>query len=146
MRRLGVRDPSVRQFALALHRDDHAQRPPTNSHIQWASHLSPNNATVFNPQRNRGFPHRSCPSHLPTKATTFFVVGLIFSNCIRRTMHTLPRNPTALRHLSRKTCPRHARGTRPAKTHANGVSFAYTRSSWHDTRRQGARGGTERPC
>jgi hypothetical protein len=32
--------------------------------------------------------------------------------------HTLPHHPTTLRHLSRKTCPRHARGTQPAKAHA----------------------------
>jgi hypothetical protein len=135
MRRLGfgpVRDAPV---ALALHHDDHAQPRPTNSHTQWASQLSPHNATVFSSQRNRSFPHRGCPPRLSTNPTTFLVVLLFFTNRIRRATHTLPHNPTTLRHLSRKTCPRHARSTRPAKTHANGVSFAYTRSGRHDTRR-----------
>jgi hypothetical protein len=130
--RLGVRDAPL---ALALHRDDHAQSRPTNSYTQWASQLSPHNATVFNTQRNRSFPHRSSSPRLFTNATTFLVALLFFTNCIRRAKHTLPHNPTTLRHLSRTTCPRHARSTRPAKTHANGVPFAYTRSGRHDTRR-----------
>jgi len=141
--RLGVRDAPL---ALSLHRDDHAQPRPTNSYTQWASQHSPHNATVFSTQRNRSFPHRSCSPRLFTNATTILIALLFFTNYIRRAKHTLPHNPTTLRHLSRKTCPRHARSTRPAKTHANGVSFAYTRSGRHDTRRQGARRGPERPC
>ena len=129
-------------------RDDthlHLQQLPTNYHSQSFSQFSSRTPAVFSSQWNCGLPHRRCPSCLPTTTTTTTTTIIVVVRRANQQQHALPRHPPTLRHLARKTHPGDAGRSRPKTAHADRVPPAYPRSRRHDTRRQGARRGAERP-
>ena len=134
-------DTRVRQLSATVLtvRDDvgHAQYLSTSLHPQQPSKNLRTSFTCSS-QRYYRLPHCRRPR--------LFSTTLDLDLHIYTTKHLLPRHAQTLRNLPRQTRARHADSSRFETAHADGVSRAYARGRWHDTRREGTGRGGKRAC